>query len=190
MPQVTSIIRTLAVSVVLACSAVGSAATAQEFKQIELTEEHITKFIAAQADLAKLSTGTDEAAKEGASEEASPAADTESAEPVVDEKLQAELDQIAAKHGFKDYAELDDVAANIALVLAGIDDESGEYSDPRKQLEAELAEVKADEKLKEDEKKSMVDEIEDAIAATPELEHPGNVDLVKKHRQAIEKSLE
>lgn len=190
MPQVNSIIRTLAVSVFFACSALGSAATAQDFQQIELNDALITKFIAAQADLAKLYTGTDEAAQEGAAEEAKEASDAEAAAPEVDEKLQAELDKIAVKHGFKDYAQLDDVAANIALVLAGIDDESGEYSDPRKQLNEELAEVKADTKLAADEKKSMVTEIEDAIAATPELKHPGNIELVKKHRAAIEKSLE
>jgi hypothetical protein len=189
MPQVTLIIRTLAVSVFLACSAIGSAVTAQEFQQIQLTDDHITKFISAQADLAKLNTGTDEAAQEGAAEEAKEASDTEAA-PEVDEKLQAELDKIAVKHGFKNYAELDDVAANIALVLAGIDDKSGEYTDPRKQLQDELAGVKADDKLGADEKKSMIEEIEDAIAATPELKHPGNIELVKKHRQAIEKSLE
>lgn len=179
MPQVNSIIRTMAMSVFVACATIATAATAQEFQQIELTEEQISKFIAAQADLAKVDTNAE-----------APAEDAKGADAAVDEKLEKELDAIAAKHGFKDYEELDDVAANIALVLAGIDDATGEYADPRKQLDTELAEVKADDKLAEEEKNDMIKEIQDAIAATPELKYPGNVDLVKKHRKEIEKSLE
>lgn len=186
MPQVNSIIRTLAVSVIFACSALG-AATADEFRQIELTDDLITKYIAAQADLAKLGGGSDGAAEE---EEAKEAKADEGADEAIDEKFEAELEAIAKKHGFKDYAELDDVAANIALVLAGVKDDTGEYSDPRKQLDAELAEVKADDKLDAQEKAEMIKEIEEAIAATPELKYPGNIELVKKHRKAIEKSLE
>lgn len=181
MPQLKSIFRTMAASAFFACATLVTAATAQEFKQVELTEEQVTRFIAAQADLAKI--GPAEAA-EPVSDEAEPAPLT------IDEKTQAELDAAATKHGFKNYAELDDVAANIALVLAGIDDDTGDYTDPRKQLEEELAEVKGDEKLAEDEKAEMVKEIEEAIAATPELKFPGNIELVKKHREAIEKSLE
>jgi hypothetical protein len=38
-----------------------------------------------------------------------------------DPKTQAELEAIAKKHGFKGFAEYDDVAANILLVMGGID---------------------------------------------------------------------
>lgn len=186
MPQVTTLIRTLAVSVILGFSAVGTAAVAQEFQQIELSDAVIKKFIAAQADLAKINSGSEEKSKEGDAKEVKEAPEGEE----IDEKMQAELDAVATKHGFKNYAELDDVGANIALVLAGIDGESGEYTDPRKQLEKELAEVKADDKLAADEKADMVKEIEDAIAATPELQHKANIEIVKKNREAIEKSLE
>lgn len=181
MPQFKSVFRTLAASAFLACATFVTASTAQEFQQVELTEEQITKFIAAQADLAKI----------GPAEAPEPASDTApAAPPAIDEKTQAELDAVATKHGFKDYAALDDVAANIALVLAGIDDETGNYADPRKQLDEELAEVKGDDKLAAEEKADMLKEIEEAIAATPELKFPNNIELVKKHREAIEKSLQ
>ena len=41
-----------------------------------------------------------------------------------DPKMQAELETIAKKHGFASFNEYDDVAANISMVMAGIDPQS------------------------------------------------------------------
>ena len=48
-----------------------------------------------------------------------------------DPKLQAESEAIAKKSGFKDFAEYDNVAANILMVVAGIDPVTKRYTDPQ-----------------------------------------------------------
>ena len=44
-----------------------------------------------------------------------------------DPALQAELEGIAKKHGFASFAEFDDVAANISIVMAGLDPQIGGF---------------------------------------------------------------
>ncbi|MDX2260048.1 MAG: hypothetical protein NW205_14180 [Hyphomicrobiaceae bacterium] len=145
---------------------------AQDLRQMQLTEAQIKGFIASQKELA------------GFADKLQAAGDK------LDDKLQGELDAIAKKHGFKDFAELDDVAANISIVMAGIDPQSGDYVDPVKSLQEELDDVKKDETIAADEKKQLVAELEEAIKSTPPLEHKDNIALVVKHREAIEKALE
>ena len=76
---------------------------AEPIKQIKLTEEQVTKFISAQPDLGEISGKLQEAGENP------------------DAALQGELDGIAKKHGFASFSELDDVAANISIVMAGLD---------------------------------------------------------------------
>src|SRR5690242_780213 len=75
--------------------------TQEDVKQIKLTEDQVKNFIAAQPDLASIATKI-----QAAGDKPDPA-------------LQAELEGIATKHGFGNFAELDDVAANISIVMAG-----------------------------------------------------------------------
>ncbi|MDX2289074.1 MAG: hypothetical protein NW217_09665 [Hyphomicrobiaceae bacterium] len=170
-------IKELAIVLVLAAAALvgglaGPGAVAQEMRQLKLTDAQVTGFVASQKDLA------------GFADKLQAAGDQ------LDPKLQAELDGIAKKHGFKDFAELDDVAANISIVMAGIDPQSGEYVDPVTSLKQELDDVKKDETIAADEKKQLVDELEEAIRSTPSLENKDNIALVIKHRESIEKALE
>ncbi|MFX6066967.1 hypothetical protein ABTE92_18875, partial [Acinetobacter baumannii] len=79
-----------AVAVVFGALAV-SAAEAQEIKQIKLTETQISGFVAAQKDLAAISSKIQAAGEKP------------------DAALQAELDGIAKKNGFASFSELDDV---------------------------------------------------------------------------------
>ena len=53
--------------------------------------------------------------------------------------LQAELDGIAKKHGFASFSELDDVAANISIVMAGLDSKSGDFTEPVEALKKDHA---------------------------------------------------
>lgn len=162
-----------ALSVLIACVWIGaSAAAAQEVNQIKLTEAQVTNFIKAQADLAAL------AAKiQPTGEETDPA-------------MQGELEEIAKKHGFKDFAELDDVAANISIVMAGLDTDTGEFTDPVEALQKELADVKQDDSIPADDKKQLIEELTEAINTTPPLENKENIELVKAHRAEIEKALQ
>jgi hypothetical protein len=146
---------------------------AQEaFNQLQLAEKHITGFIAAQPDITQFI-------------ERNPA--QEGTAPT--DKQQAELDAIAKKHGFADYTEYDDVAYNISVILSGIDPDTGKYTDPIELIKKEIAEITADSQISAAEKKQMLDELNDALKNTPPVKFPGNIALVSKHREALEKAL-
>jgi hypothetical protein len=149
-----------------------TAARAEDVKQIKLTDVQVTNFIKAQADLASMATKI-----QAAGEKPDPA-------------LQAELEGIAKKHGFNDFAELDDVAANISIVMAGLDSQSGNFTDPVEALQKELEDVKKDESIPEADKKQLVDELSEAIKTTPPLQNKENIDVVKAHHAEIEKALQ
>ena len=149
-----------------------TAANAQEVKQIKLSDTHVTNFIKAQSDLAAMASKIQAAG--------------EKPDPV----LQAELEGIAKKHGFNDFAELDDVAANISIVMAGLDSTTGNFTDPVEALQKELEDVKKDASIPEADKKQLVDELSEAIKTTPPLQNKENVDVVKAHHAEIEKALQ
>lgn len=149
-----------------------SGATAQEVKQIKLTEAQVGNFIKAQGDLAGIASKI-----QAVGEKADPA-------------LQAELEGIAKKHGFTSFSELDDVAANISIVMAGLDTQTGEFTDPVEALQKELDDVKKDESIPEADKKQLVDELSEAIKTTPPLQNKENIEVVKAHRAEIEKALQ
>lgn len=149
-----------------------AAPEAKEVKQIKLTEAQVGNFIKAQSDLAAIASKI-----QAAGEKADPA-------------LQAELEGIAKKHGFSTFEELDDVAANISIVMAGLDTQTGEFTDPVEALQKELDDVKKDDSIPEADKKQLVDELSEAIKTTPPLENKENIEVVKSHRAEIEKALQ
>jgi hypothetical protein len=155
-------------------AAVAMAQEAQDepVRQIKLTEDQVKNFVSAQPDLAAVAGKLQVAGNDP------------------DAELRAQLDGIAKKHGFSSFSELDDVAANISIVMAGLDSQTGEFTDPVDALKKELADVSADTSIPADTKKQLEEELNDAIKTTPPLEHKENVDLVKAHRQEIEKALE
>ena len=178
-------IRQVALGLVVGLALVCPVASAQEatpestqgapedgIKQIKLTETQVKSFISAQPDLAGIAPKLQKAGDEP------------------DAALEAELDGIAKKHGFSGFNELDDVAANISIVMAGIDAETGQFTDPVEALKMELEEVKTDPSIPDDDKTQLIEELSDAIKTTPALEHLENVDLVKAHREDLEKALE
>jgi hypothetical protein len=148
------------------------AAPAQDVKQIKLTEDQVTHFISAQTDLASIASKIQAAG--------------EKPDPV----LQAELEGIAKKHGFSNFAELDDVAANISIVMAGLDTTSGNFVDPVDALRKERDDVQKDASVPDADKKQLIEELTEAINTTPQLQYKENVDIVKAHRAEIEKALQ
>ena len=143
-------------------------ATAQEFKQIPLTDTMVTSFIAAQKDFAPLANRLIEGGDQP------------------DAALTKELEDIAKKHGFASFAEFEDVGANITLILDGLDRSSGEFTDPIEKMKKELEDIKADDSIPAEDKKLAVDDLTQEIAASEPLQHQGNIDVVKKHIAAIE----
>jgi len=85
---------------------------------------------------------------------------------------------------------LDDVAANISIVMAGLDTQTGEFTDPVEALQKELDDVKKDESIPDADKKQLVDELSEAIKTTPPLQNKENIEVVKTHRAEIEKALQ
>ena len=125
-------VRAFAVGLVLGVATLGPGVLAQPaapesgqppeegINQIKLTEAQVKSFIAAQPDLVDVLPKL------------------QKADDTPDAALEAELDGIAKKHGFSDFSELDDVAANISLVMSGLDTQSGQFNDPVEALKKEL----------------------------------------------------
>ena len=149
-----------------------AAAPAPEVKQMKLSEAQVKNFIGAQPDLAAI------------------ASKIQAAGDKPDPALQTELEGIAKKHGFADFTELDDVAANISIVMAGLDSQTGTFTDPVEALQKELEDVKKDASIPDADKKQLVDELSEAIKTTPPLQNKENIDIVKKNRAEIEKALQ
>jgi hypothetical protein len=149
---------------------VGAAAAQAPVKQIRLTEKQVQGFIAAQKDMAAV------AEKMQGSDQPDP-------------KLQAELETISKKHGFKDFAEYDDVANNIMMVMGGIDPQTKQYIDPQTAIKKEMAEVKADKTLPEKDKTDLLKELEEALKTAQPIQFPSNVELVKKYYDKIDAAL-
>jgi len=141
----------------------------EELKQIELTDKQVGGFISAQKDLqplsAKLLEGGDKP----------------------DDALKGDLDTIAKTHGFADFDEMEIVGANISIVLDGLDPETGEYTDPVEKMKLELENIKADASIPEDDKKLVIEDLNQEIAAAKPLQFQSNIEVVKKFQPDLEK---
>lgn len=143
-------------------------AVAQELKQLELNDKLVEAFVEAQKDYAPLSSKLAEGGEKP------------------DDALTKELEDIAKKHGFASFAEFEDVGVNISIVLDGLDRKAGTYTDPIDKMKKELEEIKADESIPPEDKKLAVDDLTQEIAAAQPLKFPQNVEVVRKHLDAIE----
>ncbi len=141
----------------------------EELKQIELTDKQVGGFIAAQKDLqplsAKLLEGGDKP----------------------DDTLKGELDNIAKKHGFADFNDMEIVGANISIVLDGLDPKTGDYTDPVEKMKLELENIKADASIPDDDKKLVIEDLNQEIAAAKPLQFQSNIEVVKKYQPDLEK---
>ena len=100
------------------------AATAQEVRQIKLTEKQIQSFMAAYEDMAKLYD------------------DANADKP--DPKLEAQAAALAKKNGFASLAQYDDVLMNITMIMSGIDPQTKKFTEPPEQIKNEIVALKAD----------------------------------------------
>lgn len=174
-----SVLAAVVIGATLGLSAVGGvgqlaaqqAPPPPEIKQIKLTEKHITGFLGAQRDLVAIT------------------AKLEAAGDTIDDKLQKELDAIGAKNGFKDFADFEEIRANIMMVLAGIDPDNGQYSDPIELIKKDIEAIKADKTLSDADRKSQLEEMNEALKEMQPLKFVENIDVVKKHAKAIDEAL-
>ena len=149
----------------------GAAMAQHPVKQVKLSEKHIEGFISAQKDMAA-------------------AAEKVQATPPSCDKVDASLEGVAKKHGFASFCEYDDVAANISMVMAGIDPQSKQFTEPQAAIKKEIEEVTADKSIPEKEKKQMLEELNEALKNAQPIQHPSNVDLVKKYWDKIDAVLQ
>jgi hypothetical protein len=148
-------------------------AVAQSFRQVDLTEKQVQGFMAAQKPM----TDATEKMQAGPSDKPDP-------------KLQAELEAIARKQGFKDLAEYDEVAATISMVMAGIDPETKQYVPADVAIRQQIKDIEADKSLPTDERKQALEELNESLKTAQPIRNPANIDLVKTYYDKIEAVLE
>jgi len=142
---------------------VAAPARAQELRQLALTDQHITTFIAAQPDFAPLVVKLSEAAERP------------------DDSLKGELDTVAKKHGFANFDEYMDVNDNIAFVMGGLNEKSMEFTEPVERLKKDLEEIRADKDIPEEDRKLALEDLELEIKSAAPLQFRENIEVVKRH---------
>jgi hypothetical protein len=138
------------------------AATAQEVKQIKLTEKLIQNFMAAYEDMAKVYDGA------------------ESDKPE-DPKVEAQAAAVAKKRGFASLAQYDDVSMNITMIMSGIDPQTKKFTEPPEQIKNEIAALKADKSVPEADKKEGLTQLEAALKNARPIQFKENIALVLKY---------
>ncbi|TFV36042.1 hypothetical protein E4K66_25065 [Bradyrhizobium frederickii] len=132
-------------------------------KQIVLTDKQIDGVLAAQKDM-----------------DAVTAKLPENSAP--DQKVIAQLDDVAKKHGFAGLDDYSNVVDNISLVIGGFDPATKKYVGTAAVIKAQIAQVQADKKMPAKDKKEALDELNEALKTpAPAVENKGNIDLVAKH---------
>lgn len=139
-------------------------------KQMQLTEKQVQNYIAAQKDMTALS-------EKAAGKDGKP-----------DPQAQAQMQAAVKKSGFASFDEYAVVSDNISLVMSGIDPETKQFSEPKVAIQKEIAEVSADKEMAPDEKKQALAELQEALKSAEPVKFPGNVDLVKKYYDQLDKA--
>lgn len=136
---------------------------APALKQIALTDKQVDGVLAAQKDMdavtAKLPENT-----------------------APDQKVMAQLDEVAKKHGFAGLDDYSTVVDNISLVIGGFDPATKKYVGTNAVIKAQIAQVRADNKMPAKDKKEALDELNQALKTpAPQVENKGNIDLIAKY---------
>jgi hypothetical protein len=136
-------------------------ASAQEVKQIKLTEKHIQGFMAVSEDMAKLNDN----------------GNPDRPDPI----LEAQAEAVVKKNGFGSLAEYDDVSMNISMIMSGIDQQTKKFTEPPEQIKKEIAALKADKSVPEAQKKEDLAQLEAALRNAKPIQFKENIALVLKY---------
>jgi len=129
------------------------AASAQEMKQIKLTEKYIQDFMAAAKDIANLN----------------------------DDANPDQPEAIAKRNGFASLAKYEDVGMNISIIMSGIDPQTKKFTEPPEQIRKQIGALKADKSVSEGEKKDDLEELETALKTARPIQFKENITLVLKY---------
>jgi hypothetical protein len=147
-----------------------STSPGESLKQVALTNAQIENFIAAQKEMAPI----DAKAPQG---------------DQPDPKIMEQLEAVAKKYKFANYAEFDDVDENIGLVMSGIDPDTKKYVGPDAVIQKEIAAIES-EKLPPTDKKGQIDELQSDLKSPVEpVKFPANIDLVVKNYDKLNAAL-
>jgi hypothetical protein len=134
-------------------------------KQIALTEKQIEGVLASQQELDAIT----EKLPEGAADKPDP-------------KVTAQLDAVAKKYGFADYADYNVVIDNVSLVMSGFDPQTKKYVGNDVVIKQQIAAVQADKKMSAKDRKEALADLNQALKApSPAIENKGNIDVVGKY---------
>jgi hypothetical protein len=136
-------------------------ATAQEVKQIKLTEKQIQGFIASHEDIAKLYDG----------------ATLDNLGPKVEEQVEA----VVKRSGFASLAEHELVSMNIVTIMSGIDQQTKKFTEPPEQIRKEILALKANKSIPEAEKQEDLAQLEAALKDAKPIQFKENIALVLKY---------
>ena len=138
-----------------------SVVTAQEVKQIKLTEKHMQGFIAVSDSVAQLYDGANQ--------------------DKLDAELEAQAEAVVKRNGFANLGELDDVSTNISMIMSGIDPQTKKFTEPPEQIKQQIAAVKADRSVPEAQKREDLAQLEAALRDTKPIQFKENIVLVLKY---------
>ena len=135
-------------------------------KQIALTDAQIESFIGAQKEIVPIIAKAPEGDQP-------------------DPKVMEQLEAVAKKYKFANYAEFLDVAENIGLVMSGIDPDTKKYVGPDAVIKKHIAFIDS-ENLAANDKKRQLEELQSKLKSPPEpVKFPANIDLVVKNYDKI-----
>jgi hypothetical protein len=146
----------------------GEASAQGAVKQVQLTDKLIDGFISAQKDMLAVSEKMQ--------------SDNDKPDP----KIQAELESIAKKHGFARFEAYDDVVATIDLLMYCIHPQTKEFTEPKVAIQKEIEDLKNDKTTPENQKKQILEDLNDQLKAAPTIQFASNIDLVKKYYDKID----
>jgi hypothetical protein len=138
-----------------------SVSSAQELKQIKLTEKHMQGFIAVSEDLGQLYDG----------------ANPDKPDP----KLEPEAEALVKKNGFASLAEYDNVSMNIAMIISGIDPQTKKFTEPPEQVKQQIDAVKSDKSVPEAQKNEDLAQLGTALKDAKPVQFKENIALVLKY---------
>jgi len=136
-------------------------------EQMPLTEDQVKHYV---ASLAEMQTAMGDA----------PA---DAAEP--DAKTMTKLEAIARKFGFKDFAEYNNVAGNIAIVVDGVDPDTKTYVGADKMIERAIKDTESEKQMSDADKKATIADLQAQLKTATPIKYKGNVDLVLKYYEQL-----
>jgi hypothetical protein len=134
--------------------------SAQEVKQIKLTEKRIQSFIAASEEISTFSGGDNQ--DNG------------------DQKLE-QVEALVKKYGFVSLEEFDDISTNISMIMSGIDQQTRKFTEPKEQIRQQIAAIKSDKSIADAEKKEDLAQLDAALKGAKPIQFKENITLVLKH---------